>query len=321
MQKESPMDRYLAGFRLHCIAEAKSPRTVMWYEHKLRIFRDYLHRQFQVDDPAEITADHIRTFLVHMRDEVHLGELNPHRLPEKKLLSPHTVQGYFRAVRAFFTWLMNEEYLDKDPCARIHRPKAPQNVVPTFDEEQIRRLLAIPERRRRNGFRDRTILLLLLDTGMRLSELTGLATGDLHLEDGYVRVTGKGSKERMVPLGSRVRKALWQYIARYRPEPEHPGIDAVFLNHDGTPMKPEGVYRMIVNRGKQAHIEGVRCSPHTFRHTFAVSFLRNGGDVFTLQRILGHTSLVVTRMYCNLNDNDIQAQHRQCGPVDRLGLG
>ncbi len=95
-------------------------------------FRDYLHRQFLVDNPAEITPDHIHTFLVHMRDKVRVGELNPHRLPEKKLLSPHTVQGYFRAVRAFFTWLTNEEYTEKDPCTRIRRPKAPQNVVPTL---------------------------------------------------------------------------------------------------------------------------------------------------------------------------------------------
>lgn len=319
MKKTSPMDRYLAGYRLHCIAEAKSPKTLLWYEHKLRIFSGYMRRQFDIDDPADITADHLRTFLVYLRDEVHAGDMNPHRPAEEHGLSPQTVQGYYRAIKAFFSWLVREEYLQADPMRRIKRPKIPQTVVATFSEEQIRRLLAVPERKTSLGFRDYAILMLLFDTGMRLSELARLKLSNLHLEEGYLQVLGKGSKERLVPLGNRSRKVLWQYTARHRPEPQHAGIENVFLNRDGTPLKAEGVYRMIVRRGKEARIEGVRCSPHTFRHTFAVAFLRNGGDVFSLQRILGHTSLVVTRMYCQLSDRDIQAQHQQCGPMDRMG--
>lgn len=321
MIRTSPMGRYLAGFRLHCVAEGRSPRTVQWYEHKLRIFGEYLQRQYGIDEVTAITADHIRAFLVYMREKVHVGDFNPYRPSEDRLLSPQTVQGYYRAIRAFFSWLVREEHLEKDPSRHIRRPKAPQTIVATLDENQIRRLLAAPDRNTSVGFRDYCILLLFLDTGIRLGELVRLKVSDLHLETGYIQVRGKGDKERLVPIGNRVRQVIWRYLARHRPEPRCPEVENVFLMADGRPMKGEAVYRMVVRRGKQVGISGVRCSPHTLRHTFAVHFLRNGGDPFSLQRILGHTSLAVTRMYCNLNEGDIQVQHRRYGPVDRLLQG
>jgi len=319
MRTDSPMCKYQTGFRLHCVAEGKSPKTTQWYGHKLRIFGEYLDEQCAVADPGVATADQVRAFLAHMREDVQVGELNPHRKTGEKNLSPQTVQGYYRAIRAFYSWLLREGYLETDPTATIRRPKAAQTIVATFDEDQIRRLLAAPDKRTPRGYRDYVILLLLLDTGIRLGELVRLRVADMHLEDGYVQVYGKGSKERLVPVGNAVRKALWRYLAQYRPEPAHPGVQNVFLAPGGQPLKGESVYRMISRRGQEAEIKGVRCSPHTLRHTFAVSFLRNGGDVFSLQRILGHTSLVVTRMYCNLVDADIRAAHRRCSPADRLG--
>jgi integrase/recombinase XerD len=318
MKTDSPMYRYLAGFRLHCVAEGKSSRTVEWYEHKLRIFANYVEDQYSVDDPAAVEPDQIRAFLVHMREDVQANELNPHRPAEDRPLSAFTVQGYHRAIKCFCNWLVREEYLEKSPAQHISRPKAPRSIVKTFDPGQVRRLLSVPDRHTAAGFRSYTIMLLLLDTGIRLSELTGLRTQDLHLEQGYIQVQGKGEKQRLVPVGNKVRKVLWQYMARHRPETAYPEIANVFLDEGGRPIKGETVYRMVVRRGRQAGLEGVRCSPHTFRHTFAVSFLRNGGDVFSLQRILGHTSLVVTRMYCQLSESDIQAQHRRCSPVDRM---
>lgn len=321
MNNTSPMGRCLAGFRLHCVAEGRSPRTVQWYEHKLRIFSEHLEKQHGIEDAAAISADHIRAFLVYMREEVHPGDFNPYRHSADGLLSPQTVQGYYRAIKAFFSWLVREEYLDRDPSRNIRRPKAPQTIVAMFDGNQIRSLLAAPDRSTPVGFRDHCILLLFLDTGIRLSELIRLKIPDLHLEAGYIQVRGKGDKESLVPVGNRVRKTVWRYVSQHRPDPILAGTENVFLTEDGRPMKGETVYRMVAKRGQDAGIEGVRCSPHTLRHTFAVSFLRNGGDVFSLQRILGHTSLVVTRMYCNLNEGDIQAQHRRCGPVDRMTMG
>ncbi len=108
MKNDAAMARYLNGFRLHCTAEGRSPNTVIWYEHKLRIFCDWLDEHFNIQEPDAITADHIRDFLAHMRDEVHPGDLNPHRTSEDRLISPHTVQGYYRARGGFF---LTELYL------------------------------------------------------------------------------------------------------------------------------------------------------------------------------------------------------------------
>jgi integrase/recombinase XerD len=315
------MHRYLTGFRLNCVAEGKSPRTVRWYEHKLRIFSDYLRKQQQIHDFNQVEATHVRAFLVHLQQNVRVGDLNPNKPSEDKSLSPCTVQGYHRAIRVFFSWLIREEYLLKDPTRNIRRPKAPRTIVPTFDSGQIQRLLAVPNRNTALGYRDYCLMLLLLDTGIRLSELSRLELPDLHLEEGVIQIRGKGDKERLVPVGNKVRQSLWRYISKYRPEPAYADIESVFLNREGLPFRAKGIYSMIVRRGQTAELEGVRCSPHTFRHTFAVNYLRNGGDVFSLQRILGHSSLVVTRMYVNLADSDIRTQHRRYGPVDQLGLG
>lgn len=317
MRNGSPLQCYLDGFRLHCVAENKSPHTIRWYEHKLRIFIDYLCAHYTIETISDVKSEHVRAFLVHLKG-VRADEQNPQKPTQEKPLSPQTIRGYHRAIRTFFSWLKREEIIDKDPSKRIRRPKAPQTVVQSFSAEQVKRLLSTTDRGRPLGYRDYCILLLLLDTGIRLSELSRLVLSDLHLEAGYIQVYGKGSKERLVPIGKKVRKTIWHYRARFRPEPAWPEIEHVFLTYDGRPFRNQGIYAMIRRRGEQAGIKGVRCSPHTFRHTFAVNYLRNGGDVFSLQRILGHSSLVVTRMYVHLADSDIRAQHRQCSPVDRM---
>ncbi len=125
MKTDSPMHRYLAGFRLHCVAEGKSSRTVEWYEHKLRIFASYVEDQYGVDDPAAVQPDHIRAFLVHMREDVQANELNPHRPVEDRPLSAYTVQGYHRAIKCCCNWLVREEYLEKSPAQHISRPRRP----------------------------------------------------------------------------------------------------------------------------------------------------------------------------------------------------
>jgi len=131
-------------------------------------------------------------------------------------------------------------------------------------------------------------------------------------------VWGKGSKERLVPIGAKVQKALWKYMARYRPEPITPRYDQVFLTRDGHPLTKDRLEAIVERYGKKAGITGVRISPHTFRHTMAVTFLRNGGDVFSLQRILGHSQLEVLRGYVNLAQSDISRVHRRNSPADNL---
>lgn len=161
-------------------------------------------------------------------------------------------------------------------------------------------------------------MLTMLDTGIRCNELNSLRLPDVNLDSRLFKVWGKGSRERLVPIGTKVQKAIWKYLNRYRPDPASPRYDHVFLTRDGRPLTKDRLEAIIERYGKKAGITGVRVSPHTFRHTMAVTFLRNGGDVFTLQRILGHSQLEVLRGYVNLAQSDISRVHQRNSPADNL---
>lgn len=162
--------------------------------------------------------------------------------------------------------------------------------------------------------RDRAIVLLLLDTGLRVSELAGLRGCDLR-PDGSVKVTGKGVLERIVPVGIAARQALLRYLrAGQRLEPEEPILRA---ERGGQPLDAKGIQSIFKRLKTRAGIPG-RCSPHLLRHTFARAYLVNGGDAFSLQRMLGHATLDMVKRYVALADADLVARHRDASPADRL---
>ena len=151
---------------------------------------------------------------------------------------------------------------------------------------------------------------------MRVGELIELEMRSLHLDDGFVKVLGKGDKERIVPIGSVAKKALLQYVLTWRPEPDSPDDDTLFLSPKGRPMSSNSVYQVLRRIGRNARVP--RLHPHLLRHTMAVRFLIEGGDVFSLQQILGHESLEMTRHYVSLAASHVQVQHKKYSPMDRL---
>jgi len=170
------------------------------------------------------------------------------------------------------------------------------------------------------GYRSVVIALTLLDTGLRVNELINLRMENVWLEDGLVKVLGKGNKERLVPIGKQIRKLLWRYINQYRPEPARPKLDNLLLTQDGRPLTKNRVNIIMKHYGRVAGLTGVRCSPHILRHTFAINFLRNDGEIFSLQKILGHSSLEMTRRYCELANVDIKKAHTIASPVDNFAI-
>ena len=142
---------------------------------------------------------------------------------------------------------------------------------------------------------------------------------DLDLTEGYIKIRkAKGNKERLVPVGTIVQKSLWKYINQYRPLPLTRKVTMLFLSEHGLPLAKSGVQQMLRRYGRIAGVTGVRCSPHTFRHTFAKNYLLNGGDIFSLQKILGHSSLASVRIYLNLFAADLKKQHQRFSPADNL---
>ncbi|MDP2857831.1 MAG: tyrosine-type recombinase/integrase [Bacillota bacterium] len=155
-------------------------------------------------------------------------------------------------------------------------------------------------------------------TGLRCAELCTLTVSDAHIEQGFLKVMGKGSKGRVVPIGASAEKVLLRYLYTLRPEPARPDITNLFLTLDGLPMSVNGVARMIRRLGE---VSGVRkIHAHLCRHTFATNYLINGGDVISLQEILGHTTLEMVRRYVSLASSQVAVQHRKYSPMDRLAI-
>jgi site-specific recombinase XerD len=300
------------GFRLSCLTEGKSARTVEWYIAFLNRFRQFLEAKQLSTDLREIGKNHVREFIRFLQTEAE----NPRNgMP----LSGATVQGYVRTLKAFFSWAIREEYIAQAQIGRIQMPKAPLKIVNTFSAEQVRQMLGLCQVSKGDGQRNLAIILLLLDTGVRVSELVHIELDDVDLEGGSIRIrVAKGNRERIVPIGSLVQKVLWKYIHSGRPEPLTGQVTGLFLSDRGLPFTRSGIQQLLRRCGKRAGITSTRVSPHTFRHTFAKNYLLNGGDIFSLQRILGHSSLASVRVYLNLFAPDIKKQHLRFSPVDNL---
>jgi site-specific recombinase XerD len=160
--------------------------------------------------------------------------------------------------------------------------------------------------------------MLLLDTGLRIGEVIHLKMEDVHMNEGFLKAIGKGKKERVVPIVNNAQRALQHYLFRFRPKPVNPIIDNVFLSISGKPLTENGMKLMFTRLAQRSGVH--RLHAHLCRHTFATRFLINGGDVFTLQQILGHSTLEMVRHYVNLASSHVAVQHQKFSPLDRLNL-
>jgi integrase/recombinase XerD len=231
-------------------------------------------------------------------------------------LAPSTVAMYMSYLKAFFRWCYMEELISSDVAARLRKPKVPEKVVTAFTQEHLDKLLAVCDTSTNNGFRDYVILLLLLDTGMRVSELCGLRLSDVHTK--YVKVDGKGQKEREIGLHPDVSKLLWKYISKYRVL-YGSDSDYVFIGRQG-PLTISGV-EYIVNKLKdKSGIDITRATPHVFRHTHSKQYLKRGGDLFKLSRELGHASVQVTaKIYLSdYKSSDARDDHDKYSPIEDI---
>jgi integrase/recombinase XerD len=313
------LDTLFQGYWLCARTEGKSENTIRIANTALTTLKGFLASREYPTDVTEIGVNELREFILHLQ-QVKAFEHHPYTGPQRKGLSGHAINTYLRSIRAFWSWLVREEIITSNPFSRVKVPKPPKKVIATFSEKQLTAILKAVNTSMPAGFRDWTIMLMLLDTGLRASELVGITMNDVNLEDGMVKVYGKGSKERVVPFGAKVQRAVWKYLQRYRSQPANPLCTTLFLTATGNPITTDRLRTIIEKYARKAGIEGVRCSPHTFRHTCAISYLRNGGDVFSLQRILGHSSLEIVRIYVNYAEADVKACHRRFSPADNMQI-
>lgn len=235
----------------------------------------------------------------------------------KRKAKSGTAATYYGRLRSFFNFLVDEGVLESSPLATMKAPVDRPDQIQPFTLEQVTALMNAAKRSR-HPKRDFALISFMLDTGVRASEVCSIRMSDVDISGRRVRVLGKGNKERSVYFGASTTKALWAYLRE-----EDRGDDSpLFMSDRGThardAMTRSGLLQLMERLGKAARIDAARCSPHTCRHTFAVEFLRNGGNLFTLQQLLGHTGLKQTQRYVALAQADMEKQHRAYSPVDRM---
>ncbi len=271
-------------FLIDCENRRLSDGTIALYRRVLGLMVRRLEQDSKVTELDEVAVVHLRQFLSFLLRSDEHEKRYPERDRQGKL-APITVRLDVKIVKVFFKWCVSEDLLKTDPSARLAVPKVPQHVTVTFTPEHIEKMLAACDTTKNGGFRDYVLLLTLLDTGMRVSELCDLRVSDVH--DRYVKVMGKGRKEREIGLHPEVSKLLWKYIHKYRHTTDS-NEDRVFLGKRGA-LTISGVESLFNRVERKSGIEGVRVSPHTLRHTFAKWYLMRGGDLFKLSRELGHS--------------------------------
>lgn len=290
--------------------------TLAIYRRHLGLLLRWLEALGVVDLEA-VTLALLRQFLNYL-----INSDSSKRYPDavqKGKLEASTVGGYVATIKAFFNWCVNEDLLTASPAARLKKPKEPKKVRTTLTPEQVEQLLAVCDTSTRAGFRNYVMLLLLLDTGMRVSELCGLCLSDIHPR--YVKVHGKGQKEREIGLHPDMSKLLWKYINKHR---VLFGVqdDHLFIGEKG-PLTVSGVETIFDNLEKQAGITNVRVTPHVMRHTFSKRYLKNGGDLFKLSRELGHSSVQITgnTYLADFNSTDAREDHDRFSPLGDVKFG
>jgi integrase/recombinase XerD len=316
------VERAIADYLLDHEGGNSSQKTLQWHQTALGLLCRFLQEERGITLVGEVDAADINAWFAAMR-----------KTPSSrgKVRAERTIQTYARSARAFFHWLVRRETIERNPFDRVTFPKVGKPLIRTIEPEEFARLLVactppgeVGPLADRAAARNRAILWVFYDTGIRLSELCGLRTGDFDRKHGLVTVLGKGSKERRIALGQNCLRHLLYYLERHRPGEEElaewgsAGEDHLFLSETRTPLTINGVTLLFARLRKRAGITDKRISPHIFRHTFAIRYLILGNDPFSLQELLGHEDMTTVKNYMHMNDETIQSQKRKYSPGDHL---
>jgi integrase/recombinase XerD len=223
-------------------------------------------------------------------------------------VKPATLQRKVACLRSFYRHLRRESLLEEDPTAQLRAPRQSRKLPQVLSRDEVARLLEQPGGSTPPALRDRALLEVMYACGLRASEATGLEVGDVDLEAGILRARGKGSKKRLVPIGSAAGRALAAYLQRGRPKLAGDRLEPrLFLNHRGAGLTRQGLYKIVQRHARSAGLAS-KMSPHTLRHTFATHLLAGGCDLRSLQEMLGHADIATTQLYTSLSADRLTAQ-------------
>jgi integrase/recombinase XerD len=297
MAGTDPLRHQIAEYLAHLAVERNlSPRSVESYARDLNQLADWLDEE--KIGLTQVERATIRNYLGRRRD---LG------------LSARSAARALSAIRGLFRYLVQEEKVSSDPTTNLQSPSLWQTIPHVLSSHEVETLLQAPDVSTALGQRDRAMLETLYATGLRVSELVGLTVDRLRLDPGYVRVIGKGRKERLVPLGRSACEWLDRYLHDGRHELDSERRPELFLNHRGGRLTRQGFWKILRGHGTRAGISS-QLSPHVVRHSFATHLLDNGADLRAVQMMLGHSSLSTTEIYTHVTRERLRRMYDEKHP-------
>ena len=278
-----------------------SPNTITFYSQHLKKYLEFMESQYPDVSLEKIDHNILRRYVSELSENHSAGGVNHH----------------IKVLKILFKFMVEEGVIIENPSKKISRINTDKTAIATFSNSQIMAMLEVTKHQMDfPGIRNYALITLLYDTGCRISELLGLEIDDVQLEEKILTVKGKGGKARVVPFGDRSLVSLVKYLNKRNKLFGKDGV--LFLSKFGDALTLRMTNKTIERIGRKAKVENVRLSAHIFRHAFAKNWLMNGGDIFSLQKILGHRTLEIVRNYVNITFKDIQSQHSKFSPGDRL---
>lgn len=294
------MDRYLdCFFNFLSVEKGLSTNTLNAYGRDLAVYSDYFKKHKKIIDPAAISQLMLLHYLNFLKESG---------------LSPRSRARSLSTLRSFHRFLLRENYTEHDPTALLESPRSLPALPRLLSKKEVERLLQAPTGDAPIAVRDRAILEVLYATGMRVSELVGLRLGDLKLDIGCLNAFGKGSKQRLIPLGEVAIEILQEYLQYGRQKLlKNLSSEEVFLNARGKKLSRQGVWKNLQNYALKAEIKQ-KVYPHMLRHSFATHLLENGADLRSVQIMLGHVDISTTQIYTHVIQERLQKLHQQYHP-------
>ncbi|MFQ3577013.1 MAG: site-specific tyrosine recombinase XerD [Cytophagales bacterium] len=292
----------VSSFKDHLSLErGLSENTIKAYLHDIKLLKDFLIGDIS---PKEVSVDDIQSFASTIYD---MG------------FSEYSQARIFSGIRSFFSYMVQEEWIAKDPTEFLDSPKLSRKLPDTLSFEEIELILQNIDLSVNEGHRNRAIIEILYGCGLRVSELVELKISNLFLDVGFLKVLGKGDKERLVPIGREAKKFLTIYLKDFRQSQKvKKGFENhVFLNYQGSKLSRISIFKMVK---KQTAIAGIlkEVSPHTFRHSYATHMVENGADLRIVQELLGHESITTTEIYTHLDREHLTKIIEECHPRAKI---
>jgi integrase/recombinase XerD len=277
-----------------------SENTIISYKNDLSAFITFLKNDFNIDDPEKISYNHVSSFF-----EL-LFELE---------LTGSSAARYLSSLRGFFKYLVHNKYITRNPVDKIEAPRRKKNLPEVLTIPEMEAVLSKPDSEEKLGLRDKAILEIMYACGLRVSEVINLKISNLYFNEEIIRVFGKGSKERLVPVGQSAVSWTMKYLAESRPLllKRNLSENYVFLNNRGTKLSRMGLWKITDRYFKEADIKK-DVHPHTFRHSFATHLIEGGADLRAVQEMLGHADISTTQIYTHIDRDYIKQVHKDFHP-------